>query len=184
MPEAFQERRQPRPFRILYMPLGGFLRRFVRRETPLPVIPHADASPSPVPAAGGESALRWQCGVTRLDDQTKALFQAIRHYQSTVKSGAGSAVIEETLVFLEGHAAGHLRLEEAYLERIGFPGLAEHRQGHRIFQRQIQAFRDRVAHRDPSVALELSQLLYAWTKEHILKEDSIWCEFARSNRHH
>jgi len=182
VPEAFRERRQPRPFRILYMPLGGFLRRFVRKDMPLPVAAPPDAGPTAVPVANGEHALRWQCGVARLDDQTKALFQAIRHYQATVKSGTGSVVIEEMLAFLEGHAAGHLRLEEAYLERIGFPGLAEHRQGHRIFQHQIQAFRDRVADHDPSVGLELSQLLYAWTKEHILKEDSIWCEFARSSR--
>lgn len=182
MPETFRERRQPRPFRILYMPLGGFLQRMVRREKPLPAAPRPEVSPAPVPVTSGVHALRWQCGVARLDDQSRALFQAIRHYQTAFRSGGGSVAVEETLAFLEDHAASHLTLEELYLERIGFPGLAEHRQGHRAFQHQIHAFRDRVADKDPSVGLELSQLLYAWMKEHVLKEDSIWCEFARSSR--
>jgi hemerythrin-like metal-binding protein len=166
------------------MPLGGFLQRYVMREKPVSAAPRPDASPVLVPVASGETTSQWQCGVARLDDQSKALFQAIRRYQTAFRAGAGSEATEEALAFLEDHADGHLVLEEVYLERIGFPGLAEHRQGHRAFQHQIHAFRDRVADKDPSVGLELSQLLYAWMKEHVLREDVIWCEHARASRRH
>jgi hemerythrin-like metal-binding protein len=164
------------------MPLDGFLQRFVRRRKELPAGPCSDVSLAEPPAPDRANTIRWQCGVAQLDAQNKALFQAIRRYQAALKSGAGSVATEEALAFLEGHADGHLALEEDYMERIAFPGLAEHRQGHRTFQHQIHAFRGRVADRDPSVGLELSQLLYAWMKEHILKEDSAWCEFAKSSR--
>jgi hemerythrin len=30
--------------------------------------------------------------------------------------------------------------------------------------------------------LELSQLLYAWMRVHVLKEDAVWSDFAKSRR--
>lgn len=197
MQQAFQERRRQRPFRILYMPFETFLRRFVLRGEDVPLAPAsqapsphaavsqtavAHAEPSQGPAQAVEKSIPWKCGIARLDDQNEALFMAIRQYQAALKSGVGSAATEEAMAFLEGHVEGHLPLEEAYLERIQFPGLEEHRRVHRAFQHQIHAFRHRVAIGDHSAGLELSQLLYAWMRVHVLKEDAVWSDFAKSRR--
>lgn len=194
MPEALHERRRQRPFRILYMPFETFLRRFILRgeeapaseaRAPQAAEPQALApqtTASQVPTSSGEKSIPWKCGVARLDDQNEALFKAIRQYQAALKSGVGSSATEEAMRFLEDHVEGHLPLEEAYLERIQFPGLEEHRQGHRAFQHQIHAFRHRVSVGDHSAGLELSQLLYAWMRVHVLKEDVVWSDYAKSRR--
>lgn len=183
MPEGFQERRQQRHFRILYTPMDRLLKRFILREeggSPAP----SDIHPVqvPAPALSREQTIPWRCGVPRLDEQNEAFFKAIRQYQAALKSGAGPGAMEEALAFLEGHAEEHLALEEAYLEYIHFPGLVEHRQGHRAFQHQIHAFRSRMAAGDPSAGLELSQLLYAWMREHVLRADTAWSGYAKSSR--
>lgn len=181
MPGAFPERRQPRPFRFLYMSLGRFLQRFLLRSKGDLMAVHPDARPSETPAPSSEKSIPWKCGVPRLDEQNEVLFKAIRQYQATLKAGKGSAATEEALTFLEGHMEGHLALEEAYMEHIHFPGLVEHQRGHRAFRHQIHAFRDRVAAGDTSAGLELSQILYSWMRVHVLKEDLVWSEFAKSS---
>lgn len=181
MPEAFQERRQQRPFRILYTPMDSFLKRFILRAEGGPAVP-ADRRPVQAPALPSEKPIPWKCGVPRLDEQNEALFKAIRQYQAALKSGAGSDAMEEALALLESHAEGRLALEDAYMDYIHFPGLAEHRQGHQAFQHQLHAYRGRIAAGDPSAGLELSQFLYAWMREHVLKEDSTWSEYAKARR--
>ena len=181
MPAAFQERRQPRSFRILYMPFHVFVQRIVLHQENASVAPPETPSTT-TPASSSEKLASWKCGVPKLDDPNEALFKAIRQYQAAFKAGAGLGATEAVLAFLEGHVDGHLPLEEVYLEHIHFPGLAEHRQGHQAFQHQIHAIRDRVANGDANAGLELSQVLYAWMREHILKEDAVWCAFAKARR--
>jgi hemerythrin len=162
--------------------LEGFLQRYILRQKGGPEAPTAEVRPVQVSAPCGGKAIPWKCGVTRLDEQNEALFRVIRQYQLALKTGGGSGAMTEALTFLEGHADAHFALEEAYLEHIHFPDLAEHQQGHRAFRLQVQAFRTRVANRDPGAGLELSQFLYAWMRMHVLKEDLVWSEYARSGR--
>lgn len=182
MSEAFQERRRPRSFRILYMPLDSFIRRFIRMEEAPSVVAGPDTSATPAPRQGGDSLAAWKCGVTRIDEPNEALFKAIRQYQAAFKAGAGAGATEEILAFVVGHVDHHLPFEEAFLDHLHFPDLVEHRRRHQVFQHQIHAIQDRMAKGDPSAGLELSQMLYAWMKEHILKEDVLWCTYAKSKR--
>lgn len=182
MSAAFPERRKPRSFRILYMPFDRFLRRFILKKEEAVVAATPDAPPDSGPRLGGEKAAAWKCGVARIDEPNEALFMAIRQYQAAFKTGAGTGATEEALAFVLGHVDTHLPFEEAFLEHIKYPDLAEHRRGHQVFQHQIHAIQGRVANGDPSAGLELSQLLYGWMREHIMKEDVVWCAFAKARR--
>jgi hemerythrin len=183
MPEAFHERRQRRPFRIIYITVDAFLQRFILRGEGAPIVPPSlEHRPIQAAAPSSEKTNQWKCGVARLDEQYEALFKVIRQFQGALKSGAEVGVMEEALASLGGHVEGHLALEEAYLEHIGFPGLPEHRQGHQTFQQQIHAYHCRIGDGDQGAGLELSQLLFAWMKVHVMKEDSVWSEFAKSRR--
>lgn len=182
MPAPFQERRQPRSFRILYMPFDRFFRRFILKKEPAEVTASPEASSDPGLRSNGEKVAAWKCGVARIDEPNEALFKAIRQYQAAFKAGAGPGATEDMLAFLEGHVDGHLPFEESFLEHIHFPGLAEHRLGHQAFQHQIHAIRDRALNADASAGLELSQVLFAWMREHVMKEDAVWCEFAKARR--
>ncbi len=185
MPEAFNERRRPRPFRIVHISLKAFLERFILRRKGGTDVPPVEGCPSQASASSAsEKPLPWKCGVPRLDEQYEALFKVIRQSQGALKSRAESGVTEEALSSLVSHLEGHLALEESYLNQIAFPGLAEHRAVHQAFQHQLQEFRRRIADRDPSAALELSQQLFAWLRVHVVKEDSVWSEFAKARRRH
>jgi hemerythrin len=191
MPEGFIDRRRPRRFRIVFISLQAFLDRFIlKREAPS-AVPAKEHPPAPGTSRAGEQHLppgdqhhRWKCGVPRLDEQYDELFRLVRKNQGALKAGTEPGVLEEALSSLASHLEGHLPMEEAYLNQISFPGLVEHRRLHQAFLQQVQAIRPRIAERDPLAGLELSQLLFAWMRVHVGKEDPIWSEFARSRRRH
>jgi hemerythrin len=164
------------------MSVKAFLERFILRRESAPVAPPLEDHPAQAPVPPKGKATPWRCGVARLDEQYDALFKVIRQFQGALRSGAKPGTMEEALTALVSHAEGHLALEEAFLEQIGFPGLAEHRHGHQAFRHQIRAFQRRIADGDPNAGLELSQQLFAWLRVHIAKEDSIWSEFAKTRR--
>ena len=159
--------------------------RFILLRKGRPDVPPVEGCLSQASASSSsEKPLPWKCGVPRLDEQYEALFKVIRRFQGALKSRAESGVTEEALSSLVSHVEGHLALEESYLNQIAFPGLAEHRAVHQVFQHQLQEFRRRIVDRDPSAALELSQQLFAWLRVHVVKEDSVWSEYAKARRRH
>jgi hemerythrin-like metal-binding protein len=161
--------------------LEAFVQRFIlRREVAAVVPPLADGSATEAAAPVLDKTIRWKCGVPRLDEQYEALFKVIRQFQRDLKEGAKPDVMKETLAALEHHVEGHLAEEEAYLEFIHFPDMAAHRLGHQAFRHQIGALQQRILAGDPSAGLELSRLLFTWMRLHVLKEDSLWNEFAKS----
>ncbi len=189
MPEGFIDRRRPRRFRIVFISLKAFLERFIlKREAPS-AVPAKENPPAPGTSPAGEKHPppgdqhhRWKCGVPKLDEQYDELFRLVRQNQGALKAGTEPEVLEEALSSLASHLEGHLPMEEAYLNQISFPGLVEHRRLHQTFLQQVQTFRPRIAERDPLAGLELSQLLFAWMRVHVGKEDHVWSEFARSRR--
>lgn len=182
MPEAFVERRRPRRFRILYMGMETFFQRYILKRWADSTPPPSDSNPGTAAAPLGERSAPWRCGVTRLDDQYELLFRLIKQFQALIKTGADTGAMVKALETLDVHLEGHLALEEAYLEHIDFPGLANHRNRHQTFRHQLQLFQQRIAGGDRGAGLELSQLLYAWIKMHVLKEDPLWSEHAKARR--
>jgi len=85
-----------------------------------------------------------------------------------------------TLDFLDGHVARHFGAEEAFMARIGFPGLAAHREEHRLFHRRLQVVRGLFALEGASDALSLllGALVTRWLEEHVHGSDRRIAEFA------
>jgi hemerythrin len=182
VPAVFQERRQPRPFRIIHMPVGAFVDRFILKRPAEQAPPKGKAVPDQAPDHHHEKATPWTCGIDALDEEYEALFRVIRQFQGALKSKAGSSHLEEVMAALADQVERQLTMEEAHLDRMGFPGRAEHLIQHQAFRYQIQAFHLRIASRDPQAGLELSQQLFAWLRVHVRKEDPVWSEYAKSRR--
>ena len=175
-------------FGLLVTPVGDLLRRvFLRREGA-----ELAAAP-PAPEASGEEEILdggparaeagiWKSGVPRIDEQHQAIFDAIRNFQAAIRAGAGAQGIQEVVDFLERYTRDHFALEEAYMEHLGFPELAGHRQEHRAFLMQVRAARERAEAGDGTLALELSRLLYEWLRRHVMHEDVAYRDFARNRR--
>jgi len=178
VPAAFTERRHPRRFRILHISMNAFLDRFILHREGEAVGP-AERQPS---APSGEKSTPWKSGVTRLDEQYDELFRLVRQFQAAMKASLAADALAESLAPLVIHVEGHLALEEAYLEHIAFPATIEHKSAHRAFQHQLHSFHQRLLAGDQNAGLELSQLLYAWVRTHVLKEDPIWSAHAKARR--
>ncbi|WLT30138.1 bacteriohemerythrin [Geothrix sp. PMB-07] len=164
------------------MGLQAFIQRFFLKEPQDAAARPAGLNSSKIHSPSGERSTPWRCGVTRLDEQYEILFRLVKQFQALIKAGADTVGMDAALKTLEVHLEGHLALEEAYLEHIEFPGLANHRNLHQTFRHQLQLFQQRIASGDRSAGLELSQVLYAWIKVHVLKEDPLWGEHAKARR--
>jgi hemerythrin-like metal-binding protein len=160
--------------------MKAFLERFILRKTAAQDVLPLVGSSSQTPATAIEKTIQHTCGVPKLDEQNEALFNVIRIFQGCLKSGTESDAMKAALASLGGHVENHLALEEAYLEHISFPGLAEHRSEHQSFRQQLQAIHNRITDGDTAAGLELSQLLFAWLRVHVGREDPVWSEFARA----
>ena len=145
--EPFNERRQPRPMRILYMPMRSFLQRFILRGQFPSLVPRSEAGLALPPAAGlapppvqARERATWKCGVTQLDAQNEALLRAIRQFLGALKQAVGPEAMEEALTALELHLEGHLPMEEAYLEQVQFPDQVGHRAQPRLSSTWFRPF--------------------------------------------
>ncbi len=180
MSEPCQERRKARPFRILYIPFQLFIERFILRREAVPRLARP-VEPEPAPTKAGAQLLK--TGVPRIDLEQEGLFDAIRTLQAASKAGAVVAGITRVLTFLEHYTEEHLPLEETHMEHIKYPGLAVHRNEHQAFRQQVNEFQGRAAGSDATLRLELINALHGWIREHVMREDVAYCEFAQKNRH-
>lgn len=85
--------------------------------------------------------------------------------------------IEFVLDELLGYTAQHFAREEALIERIGFPDLAEHRRVHQQMLAEVRQLQQRLDASAPHVGEELAQFLGEWLTRHILVEDLRYAPF-------
>lgn len=70
------------------------------------------------------------------------------------------------------HSKEHFELEESVMRRVGFPGLAAHRQLHQQFkQKTAELSLEGLAH-DPELPFELLSYLAEWWNQHTLAADT------------
>jgi hemerythrin-like metal-binding protein len=121
-------------------------------------------------------------GVPLIDQQHSDLLATIQSLGKAVQENQDTEAVVKTVGFLEVYTDEHFRYEEAYLERLQFPGLEEHRREHTYFRMQVDQLRHRLSTGDTTITLELSHLLFRWLQDHILKEDLAYTEFVRDRK--
>ena len=120
-------------------------------------------------------------GITEIDEQHKAFFEATHRLYDHILNCEGEKAIEESVTFLRDYANNHFRIEEAFMQKHGFPRLEEHRKLHAEFFDMLEALVQDLALFGPSQhladhALEVSQ---DWLIRHIIDEDSQYAAHVR-----
>lgn len=129
---------------------------------------------------GTIDARLFHLGIPDMDaDHTKLIAVANKVASIVEKPNFREVDFSTQLKALMAYSIEHFDREEAYMEKIRFPGLAEHK----IQHRQVIDELDKIAAsgtRGAKVALSLQLFMKVWLFEHISKHDAAYATFAKS----
>ena len=124
-------------------------------------------------------------GIEELDRQHRAFVEVVRKLHD-VLTEQGVVELrkagEQALEGVQDYMREHFPAEEGFMERIGFPGLEEHRRLHRDFALQFDEFHRQ--YREGLVVLnsEIMKWLQDWFLDHLATEDRKYASFYREGR--
>lgn len=110
-------------------------------------------------------------------DHDHRILLALVNQASSPGTREDPIAIEFVLDELLGYTALHFAREEALMERIGFPDLAEHRTIHQQMLDEVRQLQQRLVSFTPHLGDDLTQFLGDWLTRHILVEDLRYSPF-------
>ncbi|BBD09421.1 bacteriohemerythrin [Desulfovibrio ferrophilus] len=120
-------------------------------------------------------------GEPKIDHQHMSLIGIINDFTEAMKAGKGAEVIDECLRGLRDYADTHFECEEAYMARIHFPHLEDHKREHQRLLAEIEGRLDELLNRQPP-AREVHVFLKTWLVDHILGWDFNIIQHAKETR--
>jgi hemerythrin len=127
---------------------------------------------------------KFTVGVPEIDRQHKRLFRLMNDLH---KSCATTEQIKDSFADAM-HAAvdyvkTHFSYEEAFLEKAGYPGLAEHKNMHKGFIKKVlDSVNDYKQGKGTFVAFDFVRFLKDWILGHILVNDKNWSLWIKAKR--
>lgn len=110
-------------------------------------------------------------GVEEIDAQHKSIVDKINELELALGDRMACANLDELLQFLRDYTNQHFRAEEALMDRIGYPGLAEQREHHDAFSDNVIFFEIDQKLQDPTVCRNILDFLKNWLVTHITSLD-------------
>jgi hemerythrin len=108
-------------------------------------------------------------GIPDIDQQHKQLFELAASFR-----GEGNQIrVMKSLASLCDYANTHLREEEAMLQAIAYPQLADHKRHHSNFRRMLRELLENSRHATlDQIADQVEALINGWFYQHILTVDA------------
>jgi len=110
-------------------------------------------------------------GVPEMDDEHKELIRMINRTQELLELGRRKDALEFFEQGLARYTETHLSDEEEFMERIGYPKLAEHKKQHELFRKKVQELGAALKEKDLDKLQEALDLGWAWIYRHITGAD-------------
>lgn len=128
------------------------------------------------PSASWSEAI--EVGLPAIDEQHRQLFDLAASFR-----GEGDQIrVMKTLATLCDYANTHLREEEAMLQSIGYPRLAEHKRHHTRFRQMLRKLLEDSRNMTlDQIADRVEALINGWFYRHILKYDLDYVPAARTH---
>lgn len=118
-------------------------------------------------------------GVPEMDEQHKQLIALLNEFYDAVERGEREEGIHRLFEGVDRYTVFHFSAEEAFMEQIGYPELASHRETHAMFRREYLAAMERHEAGDRKAVRDLVAFLFSWLYTHISKTDKRYGAFAR-----
>ncbi|MBF0447986.1 MAG: hemerythrin family protein [Magnetococcales bacterium] len=110
------------------------------------------------------------------------LYKVIAVLRQGVPSESDKALFYETVEGLQNYTVDHFRDEEAYMEKIGYPDLADHQAVHQEFVKKFLTIRKAEQKGEITIAIDLFFLVYRWLFDHINRVDVSIAQFGKEEQ--
>ncbi len=155
---------------------------------PLPAASKARPLPSMGPALAEMATkghpIPWSpllsVGIESIDAQHRVLLAYINQLSAMIARAQSAAALSEVIGGLESYTRLHFRHEERLFALHHWVDHEDHEHGHRHFEAQLRAFRERLDSGDGTLARDVMRFLIAWLAEHILEEDMAYSAHLRA----
>jgi len=125
--------------------------------------------------------LRWgkkySVGVKEMDDQHIVLVKILNELHAAMLKGKAQSVADSLFKKLIEYVQRHFSAEEALLEGVRFPALAEHLSEHRQFTVKVDEYCARFKQGDNTIYPKLLFFLRDWLVDHMQQVDkqyTVW----------
>ncbi|OQY38197.1 MAG: hypothetical protein B6229_06470 [Spirochaetaceae bacterium 4572_7] len=127
----------------------------------------------------------YELGNTLIDNQHRDLVNIISEFNKgfSDKNINSNVEVGKILSYLINYTAFHFKSEEAFMSKISYPGLEEHKVIHRELVDQLKNFLIDIKTNNHFVTpVEFYYFLKSWLNDHILDEDMKIRQFQLKNR--
>lgn len=127
---------------------------------------------------------KYELGVPRIDSQHRELFRRVDAFFQTLRTTAPWEYkvqwVNETLEFMKVYVVEHFRDEEAYQQKIGYPGYEAHRQKHEDMVRYVLEVSEAYEKKgcDEQLMQKFAGKLLSWLINHVAAEDQRIASYA------
>lgn len=110
-------------------------------------------------------------GNENIDNEHKKLIGIINDLVDLVELNGSRLKFAEILSNMTDYVLIHLKKEEKYIKKIGYPKLKEHIQEHRDYSYKIAMFNVTLLSSNPPDPKDIIEYLEKWWEDHILNFD-------------
>ena len=120
--------------------------------------------------------ITWQdsfsIGNEEIDEQHKRWIEILNRAHDHMISGENAGNVgRHTLIKMLEYTRYHFSFEEAYMEKIGYPGLEAHRKIHQTFCIKLEQSLNQMDNGVYILSTEIIKTTENWLVDHILNED-------------
>ena len=127
------------------------------------------------------SIIKWNAdlsiGIEDIDDQHRQLINIINELHLAVEYHKGNETIVPILQKLRKYTDAHFEQEEDLLDKLNFPGKAEHVKRHREFLDKLENLEERYGSSSELLTVHVRDFLLTWLFDHIKTYDMAYKQF-------
>ena len=113
-----------------------------------------------------------ELGEPTIDAQHKRLVEIVNVFLGAADKGEAQDVLHQTLDDLLEYTNSHFDEEEAFMERLGYPGLDAHRREHDTLRHEVAERLTDLVENKGSI-LEMQAFLTSWIVGHVMGWDGM-----------
>ncbi|MDR0629599.1 MAG: bacteriohemerythrin [Treponema sp.] len=138
---------------------------------------------------GGDSFIAWKntysVGIPKIDEQHQELINLTQRLHEACLSGteAGRVYFKKAMHDLVNYVTFHFSAEEKLMEKIGFPGLPEHKKEHENFVKKVLEDVKNFEQGKAIVPNSFVRYLRQWILTHIAQTDQEYGIYVMQNQY-
>lgn len=119
--------------------------------------------------------------VAGMDEEHKKLIFLVNDLNEAMKQGRSRDEMDRVFNELARYTQSHFASEERYMEKIGYPGLAQQMKEHAELMKQVAAFKADYDAGKAMISVRLMGFLRDWVRSHIQKSDKEYGAWVKQN---